>query len=350
MSSVIIVSDIPPNLQAYERSLKELDGVHVTTFASPVTATQRAPELDPDLLILDLQMQDVHGLDFIDQFRRRMQRGTDVPIVLITKADENEIRIQALRMGIDDILKKPADPLIVAERCRKLLRLRARQRKLADKATALEEAVQRQTKGIRQRELETIHRLTRAAQHRAKESRNHVVRMGHYARLIAKTAGLELNLQELIFLAAPMYDIGKVGVSDKILLKRGALTPPEREIVKTHTTSGHEILRDSESKLIQLAGQIALSHHEKWDGSGYPGGLTREAIPVAGRICAIADVFDALLAARPYKAPWSFPDTITTLRRGRGVHFDPHLLDAFLDVIPQVQEIRTQFPDAEHAA
>ena len=349
MSSVILVSDIPPNLQAYERCLKSLDGVHVISFASPVTATQRAPELDVDLLVIDVQMQDVHGLDFIDQFRRRA-KNSDVPIMLLSDPEENEIRIQALRMSVDDILKKPTDPLVVAERARKLLKLRVRTRKLAEKATVLEDEVQRSTRGIRQRELETIHRLTRAAQHRAKESRNHVVRMGHYARLIAKTAGVDLHTQELIFLAAPMYDIGKVGVSDKILLKRGALTPAERESIKTHTTAGYEILRDSESKLIQLAGEIALTHHEKFDGTGYPRGLKGENIPVCGRICAIADVFDALLASRPYKGPWSLPDTIITMRRGRGAHFDPHLLDAFLDVMAQVQAIRAEFPDSDQAS
>jgi len=174
--------------------------------------------------------------------------------------------------------------------------------------------------------------------------------MGHYARLLAKSAGLDQNTQELIFRAAPMYDIGKVAVTDRILLKRGPLTPSEREVIKTHTIAGHDILRESESPLIQLAGQIALSHHEKFDGTGYPDGLAHEAIPIAARICAIGDVFDALLAKRPYKAPWTLPDTIQALRRGRRTHFDPHMLDAFLDMMPQIQAIRTEFPDSDQAA
>ena len=349
MSLVAVVSDIPSNLHAYENSLRTLDSVSVVTFASPVTVTQRAAELDIDVLVVDVRMKEVGDLEFIDQLRRRAMHG-DLSIILITGPEENEIRIQALRMSIDDILKRPAEPLVVTERARKLLKLRVRSRKLSERATALEDEVRRATRGIRQREQETIHRLTRAAQHRAKESRNHVVRMGHYARLLAKASGQDLHTQELIFLAAPMYDIGKVGVSDKILLKRGALTPQEREVIKTHTTSGYEILRDSESKVIQLAGQIALSHHEKYDGTGYPKGLAREAIPVTGRICAIADVFDALLAARPYKPPWPLPETIQTLRRGRGIYFDPYLLDAFLDHMSEVQAIRAEFPDSEQAA
>ncbi|SRR5579875_794730 len=349
MSLVVVVSDIPGNLHVYEDALRQLGGTAVSTFASPVTLAQRAPDLDVDVMVVDVLMKEAHELDFIERLRRRTVHS-DFAVVLVTDPADNDLRIQALRMGIDDILKRPADSLILADRVRRLLKLAVRHRKLADKASELEAEVRRSTHGIRQRELETIHRLTRAAQHRAKESRNHVVRMGHYAQLLAKAVGTELHTQELIFLAAPMYDIGKVGVSDKILLKRGQLTPQEREVIKTHTTAGYEILRDSESKVIQMAGQISLSHHEKWDGTGYPKGLAREAIPIVGRICAIGDVFDALLAARPYKAPWPLPETLQTMRRGRGTHFDPVLLDAFLDMMPQIQAVRAEFPDSEKAA
>jgi len=348
MGTIVIVADNPASLHAYEQGLKAIRDVQILTFASPVTAVQKAGDLDSDVLIVDHRMPDIRGLEFVEQFRKRA-RG-DVPVVIVTTPEENELRIHALRLGIDDVIKKPVNPLDLAERVGKMLKLRVRSRKLADRAAALEEEVRRSTRDIRQRELETIHRLTRAAQHRAKESFNHVVRMGHYARLLAKAAGLDLNTQELIFRAAPMYDIGKVAVSDRILLKRGPLTPQEREVIKTHTIAGHDILRDSESRLIQLAGEIALSHHEKWDGTGYPDALAREQIAVGARICAIGDVFDALLAARPYKAPWSLPDTIQTLRRGRGTHFDPHLLDAFLDMMPKIQEVRAEFPDTEQAA
>jgi putative two-component system response regulator len=348
MGTVVVIADNTANLHAYEFNLKQLSDVHVLTFASPATAVKQAGDLDSDVLVVDFRMPDPRSLDFIDQFRRRA-RG-DVPVVMVTDPDENELRMHALRIGIDDVVKKPIDALALAERVQRMLKLRGRSRKLADKAAALEEEVARSTRNIRQRELETIHRLTRAAQHRAKESRNHVVRMGHYAHLLAKAFGTDVNTQELIFRAAPMYDIGKVAVSDRILLKRGPLSPPEREIIKTHTVAGNDILRDSESALIQLAGQIALSHHEKYDGTGYPDGLAREQIPLAARICAIGDVFDALLATRPYKQPWSLPDTIQTLRRGRGSHFDPHLLDAFLDMMPKIQEIRNEFPDNEQAA
>lgn len=349
MSLVVVVSDIPGNSHVYEDALRPLPGAAIVSYASPITVAQRAPELDVDVMVIDLLMNEPHELDFIERLRRRTVHS-DFSVVLVTDPDNNDMRIHALRMGIDDILKRPADPHVLAERVRRLLKLAVRHRKLADKASDLEAEVRRSTHGIRQREQETIHRLTRAAQHRAKESRNHVVRMGHYAQLLAKAVGTDLHTQELIFLSAPMYDIGKVGVSDKILLKRGALTPQEREVIKTHTTAGFEILRDSESKVIQMAGQIALSHHEKWDGSGYPKGLAREAIPIVGRICAIGDVFDALLAARPYKAAWPLPETLQTMRRGRGTHFDPVLLDAFLDLIPQIQAIRAEYPDSEKAA
>ena len=232
----------------------------------------------------------------------------DVPVVIVTDADENELRIHALRIGIDDVDEKPIDALVLAERVQKMLKLRARSRKLAYRGGG------GSRKKSRVRLATSVNRssddspLDARREHRAKESRNHVVRMGHYAHILTKAYGTDLNTQELIFRAAPMYDIGKVAVSDRILLKRGPLSPAEREIIKTHTTAGHDILRDSESPLIQLAGQIALSHHEKYDGTGYPDGLSREEIPLAARICAIGDVFDALLATRPYKAPWSLPD------------------------------------------
>jgi putative two-component system response regulator len=348
MGAIVVIADNTANLHAYEFNLKSITETQVVTFASPIAAIKQAPELDTDVLVVDFRVPNVRDLEFIDQFRKRA-RGGDVPVVIVTDADENELRIHALRVGIDDVVKKPIDALVLAERVQKMLKLRNRSRKLAEKAATLEEEVRRSTENIRQRELETIHRLTRAAQHRAKESRNHVVRMGHYARTLAKAVGTDQNTQELIFRAAPMYDIGKVAVSDRILLKRGPLTPQERELIKTHTTAGNDILRDSESALIQLAGQIALSHHEKFDGTGYPDGLAREQIPLAARICAIGDVFDALLATRPYKQPWSLPDTIQTLRRGRGTHFDPHLLDAFLDMMPKIQQIRAEFPDSEAA-
>lgn len=348
MGTIVVVADNPSSLQAYEQGLKQLPNVEVLAFASPVTAVSKAVDIDADVLIIDHRMKDVRGLDFVEQFRKRA-RG-DVPIVIVTMPEENDLRMHALRLGIDDVIKQPVYALDLAERVGRMIKLRTRSRKLADQAASLEEEVRRSTRDIRQRELETIFRLTRAAQHRAKESRNHVVRMGHYARLLSKSAGLDLNTQELIFRAAPMYDIGKVAVSDRILLKRGPLTPQERKIIQTHTIAGNDILKDSESPLIQLAGEIALSHHEKWDGTGYPDGLSRESIPVGARICAIGDVFDALLAVRPYKAAWTMPDTIQALRRGRGSHFDPHLLDAFLAIMPEIQAIRTEFPDNEQAA
>jgi putative two-component system response regulator len=173
--------------------------------------------------------------------------------------------------------------------------------------------------------------------------------MGHYARLLAQAIGLPEERQELLFLAAPMHDIGKVAIPDRILLKPGKLTPSEWETMKTHAQAGYEILKDSDSQLVRLGAEIALTHHEMYDGSGYPRGLAGELIPLPGRICAITDVFDALLSVRPYKPAWSLPDTIEALKRKRGAHFDPKLVDAFLDKMPEVQKIRMQFSDSEAA-
>ena len=344
MTTIAIVDDAPLNLQVYERILQQIAEVQIKSFSSSMVALQWISENDLDLLITDFRMPALNGLELVELFRATPGKN-DIPVVMITSTRDKEVRYQALKLGVDDFLEKPADPVEFLVRARNLLKLRDRSRKLADRAEWLAEEVRRATSAIVSREQETIHRLTRATEYRDNETKNHIVRMGHYARLLGAAMGLSTERQELLFLAAPMHDVGKVAIPDRILLKAGKLTPEEWEIMKTHALKGYEILKGSDSVLVRLGAEIAAAHHEKFDGSGYPNGLAGEAIPLAGRICAVADVFDALMSVRPYKPAWSLPDTIEALKRGRGSHFDPPLVDAFLDKMPEVQKIRNLFSD-----
>jgi putative two-component system response regulator len=238
-------------------------------------------------------------------------------------------------------------------RVRNLLALRKSRQQLSNRAAWLAEEVKKATAETVAREKEAILRLSRAAEHRDPETGMHLLRMSNYTRLIAAQLGLPPAEQELLLDAAPMHDIGKVGTPDHILLKPGRLTPEEFDIMKQHATIGYEILRDSVSPLLQCAATLALTHHEKFDGSGYPQGLAGEAIPLYGRIVAVADVFDALTSERPYKKAWPLEEAVDFLKAGAGSHFDPACVDGFLAAYPQVLEIKSRYhediPEAETA-
>jgi putative two-component system response regulator len=225
--------------------------------------------------------------------------------------------------------------------------LRHSQKQLAGRAEWLAEEVRKATADILAREREIVFRLSKAAECRDPETGAHILRMAHYSRHIAKHLGLSEADQELILEAAPMHDIGKVGIADHILLKPGKLDPEEFAIMQQHATLGYEILKNSESKVLQAGAQIALSHHEKFDGSGYPAGLAGEAIPLFGRIVAVADVFDALTSERPYKKAWELERAVAFLRENAGQHFDPACVEAFFAEWGEVLQIRSRFQDEE---
>lgn len=344
MQNVLVIDDAAINLKIYERILAGLESVSVTSFTSSMAALLWSEDHGTDLVIVDYNMAPPNGIEFVRAFRRKSENAT-VPVIMITGVKDRAVRHAALESGIDDFLEKPADGVEFLTRSRNLLKLRERTVQLASRAEGLSDEVRRATEQIARRELETIHRLTRAAEHRDKETHNHIVRMGHYAKLLGGAIGLSVDRQELLCYAAPMHDIGKVAIPDNILLKNGKLSPPEWNTMMTHASAGYEILKDSDSEVLRLAAEIALTHHEKWDGSGYPQGLVGEAIPLSGRITAIADVFDALLSVRPYKPAWPLPDVIEALRRGKHAHFDPVLVDAFLDIVPDLQRVRAEFSD-----
>jgi len=263
----------------------------------------------------------------------------------LTANDQREVRYEALNGGANDFLNKPIDRVEFMARVRNMLALRTSQRYLADRALHLAGLVEEQTREIRQRERELIYRMSRAAEFRDPETGAHIQRMAHYSCLIARRLGFDVKLQQLILEAAPMHDVGKIGIPDFILLKPGKLTPEEFEVMKGHARLGYELLKDSASETMLAGAEIALTHHEKFDGSGYPRGLAGEDIPIFGRIVAVADVFDALTSERPYKRVWSLEDAALNLEEGRGKHFDPDCVDAFLGMWSEMIEIRQRFQD-----
>jgi len=296
------------------------------------------------MVLVDYMMPGMDGHEVVRRLRA-LPAARDVPIVMLTAANERSVRQKALELGATDFIAKPIEPSEVKARLSNLLALRRGHLRLKDRNVWLADEVRRATKTIADREEELILRLSRAAEFRDPETGAHIVRMAHFSRLIAQQLGLAEEDCELIQRAAPMHDVGKLGIPDGILLKPGRLDSAEMEIMRRHSRIGHSILDGSESKLIKLGAEIALTHHEKVDGGGYPSGLAGEAIPLPGRIVAVADVFDALTSERPYKLAWAPEQARAFLLENSGTHFDPNCITAFMAVWPEALEIRQRFAD-----
>ena len=346
--AIAIVDDTPLNLTLIQALVRKLApaGTEIVCFTSPREGLDWCGAHEPDLIIVDYMMPDLNGIEFIDAVRQ-FHPADVVPILMVTAAHEKEIRYQSLTAGANDFLTKPIDRHEFDPRVRTMLALRNSHTRLRSWNDDLRQAVIHKTADIVARERETIARLARAAEFRDPETCAHILRMAHYSQLIAQRLGLEPELCERILSAAPMHDVGKVGTPDHILLKPGRLTDEEMAIMRRHATIGYDILKGSSSPMIQLAAEIALSHHEKFNGSGYPGGLAAEAIPLSGRIVAVADVFDALTSARPYKPAWELDRAVAFLKGERGQHFDPTCVDAFFDQWSAVLAIRERYKDDE---
>ncbi len=346
--SVVIVDDSEINLTLFKHLVARIEGLDPLCFDNSQTALDWCAANCVDIVIVDYMMPAPDGLEFIRQFRE-MAGMTDVPVIMITANDLKEIRYKALETGATDFLTKPVDKAEFTARIRNMAVLRRSQKLLADRAAQLAGEIAAATATIVQRERETIVRLSRAAEYRDPETGGHILRMAQFSRLIAERLGLPLAEQLLVFEAAPMHDIGKVGIPDNILLKPGRLDAAEFAIMKRHAEIGHGILQNSTSPVLEAAATIALAHHEKFDGSGYPGGLKGEAIHLHGRIVAVADVFDALTSARPYKVAWELDVAKDFIIAQSGVHFDPACVAVFLAAWSEVLEVRARFADRSHA-
>ena len=342
--SVVIVDDSEINLTLFKHLIAKIEGVEPRCFSISAEALDWCTRNGADVIVVDYMMPAPDGLEFVRRIRQ-LPGMADVPAVMVTANDLKEVRYSALQAGATDFLTKPVDKNEFIARITNMATLRRGQRLLADRAALLAEEVRAATETIVQRERETIFRLSKAAEYRDPETGSHIVRMANYSRLIAQALGLDDEECQLIYEAAPMHDVGKVAIPDLILLKPGKLTVEEFELMKRHALIGHEILRGSSSPKLQAAAIIALAHHERFDGSGYPNGVAGEAISLHGRIVATADVFDALTSERPYKRAWDLDQATAYLREQAGKHFDPRCIDAFFSIWNDIKEIHDRHRD-----
>lgn len=346
---VVIVDDDRLNLTLLHRLLMREDECDPVSFSDPLEGLAHCLEETPDLILVDYMMPAMSGIDLIHRLRAHPSTR-DVPILMITASDERDVRHAALEAGATDFLAKPIDNKELSSRARNMLKLRAAAKRDSERAEWLAREVDKATAAILAREQELVYRMSRAAEFRDPETGSHIQRMAHYSRLIAHRLGLSVADQEMIFAAAPMHDVGKIAIPDAILMKPGRLTEAEYEVMKGHAQYGYDLLSGSNASTLQVGAEIAHTHHEKFDGTGYPRGLAGEAIPIFGRIVAVADVFDALTSSRPYKRAWSFEDARKFLEDGSGSHFDPACVDALLSAWDEVLAISEKFRDVEEVA
>ncbi len=340
---IISIDDNQNNLLLIESYCEEIEGVRVTSFTDPVKALMRVLQDSIDLIVIDYMMPGLNGIEFVKEYRKHQM---DVPIIMVTAAgDDDDLHCEALQAGVNDFLVKPVNAILFKARVKNLLDLRRSHVLLNDKAKHLESEVEKATLAITERELEALDTLGKTAEYKDPETGEHIARVAHYSKMLAEGYGLDDELQSVIFHASPFHDIGKIGIPDKILLKPGRLDEEEFNVMKTHPLIGYEILKKTTSKYLQSGSIIALSHHEKFDGSGYPKGLLGNDIPIEGRIVAVADVFDALTSKRPYKEPWSFDKALAFLQEESGKHFDPKLIEIFMANIDRVKEIFETFQE-----
>lgn len=342
--NVVIVDDTQINVTLMQALVNRIDGCKPVCFTDSAAGLAWCLTNQPDLVIVDYMMPAPDGIEFIQRLRAAPDKA-ELPVLMVTADHEKEVRYRALETGANDFLTKPVDRIEFTSRVKNMLAIRRSHLALTDRAAWLAEEVGKATAEIREREREAVFRLARAAEFRDPETGAHIQRMAHYSKLIAAQLGLDQAQQDLILEAAPMHDVGKLGTPDMILLKPGKLTPEEFAVMKQHAAIGWEILKGSAAPTLQVAAEIAHTHHEKYDGSGYPRGLAGEQIPLFGRIVAIADVFDALTSARPYKPAWELDKAWAFIAEGRGTHFDPACTDAFLAVKEAVLKVREQFHD-----
>lgn len=359
-SRVMIVDDAPIHVEVARKFVRTLGYSNFVTLTDSSKVLAALRDEMPDVLLLDLMMPEVSGLDILESMHSdsKLKR---IPVIMLTASSDRGARLRALELGAIDFLAKPLDPEELAPRLRNALLMRSYENHLRDHTETLEETVRHRTHALCSSRLELLHCLARAAEHRDDDTGKHVLRVGRYAALIAREAGMAKLYVEMLELAAQLHDVGKIGISDNILLKPGRLTDEERKIMQKHAQVGADVLNahaemlgngmnlhsqlgsmipdSSQSPLTQLAASIALTHHEKWDGTGYPNGLSGTGIPIEGRITAIADVFDALRSTRPYKEAFSFDRSFDILLEGRGQHFDPELLDYFVACRPEIEAL-----------
>lgn len=330
-AKVLIVDDEPANVRLLERILQRDGFRHIESTNDPRHFLALYGAQKPDIVLLDLHMPGLDGFAVMEQLKGRIAEGDFVPILVLTADITPEARQRALRVGAKDFLTKPVDPTEVVLRIKNLLETRYYYRQLQRQNETLERKVGERTRQIERAQIEILERLARAAEYRDDETGHHAQRVGHTSALVARTIGLGDEVVVLLRRSAPLHDVGKIGIPDGILLKPGRLTTEEFDEMKKHTSIGAGILAGSKFAVLQMAEEIALYHHENWDGSGYMK-MQGDLIPLPAQIVHVADVFDALTHERPYKRAWSVDEALEEIRDKRGILFKPELVDAVLAV------------------
>ena len=339
---IVSIDDNKNNLFLIEAICSDMK-LKIKSFSEPREALVYSLQNDIDMLLIDYMMPNLNGLEFIEEFRKTKK---DIPIIMITAVgDDESVHKKAFELGANDFLSKPINSVLFKARVLNLLTNYKTRILLEDKAKLLESEVEKATENLIKREHETLKILSKTAEYKDPETASHIARVAHYSKMLAREYGLNEKEQDLLFYSAPFHDLGKIGVEDKILLKPAKLDEDELKIMRNHSSIGYEILKDSESVYLQSGAIIALTHHEKFDGSGYPKGLKGKDIHIYGRIVAIADVFDALSSNRPYKNAWDFEKCIQFLKEEKGCHFDPELVDLFIQNEDKVFHIYNSFKE-----
>jgi putative two-component system response regulator len=341
---ILAIDDEADNLLLIRQAMRQIGYTHCETESDPLRAVARFQAEDFDLVLLDYNMPFMSGLEVLIAIAEKSRRE-QIPVVMVTAQGDRDTRLQTLNAGAKDFLSKPLDLAELKVRVHNLLETRSLHLELRQQNLRLEETVSQRTEELHSTRLEVIRRLARAAEFRDNETGIHVQRMSLYAEAIARQMGLAAHELDLLLNASPMHDLGKIGISDVILLKPGKLTPEEFATMQEHTTIGASILQGHDSELLRAAHEIALYHHERWNGLGYPHGLIGEAIPLNARIAAVADVFDALTMVRPYKRAWSSDEARREVLSLSGTHFDPAVVVAFDACFQVILEIRAANPD-----
>lgn len=364
-SKILVVDDEPTTVALIRKYLRDFGYAEIVTTTEPSKAFHLIFSSKPDAILLDVNMPEVSGFDILQRTRAHSTLR-HIPVIILTADTDIGTRHQALEYGATDFLTKPVDRTELLLRVRNILVVKAHHDHLEEYAERLKGEVQFRTAEVEASRRQVVHCLARAAEYRDSETGNHVIRVGRFVGIVARQMGIDNDVAEIFEEAALLHDVGKLGIRDAVLLKPGTLTGKERRNIEEHCQMGVAMLQPfafdrsgkpvpnadpsaelqgHSSLLLVTAARIAKTHHEKWDGTGYPDGLAGEEIPIEGRITAIADVYDALSSRRPYKAPFAHEKCMTMLDAGRGTHFDPDVLDAFIAAEKEIQHVRNKYGD-----
>jgi putative two-component system response regulator len=336
---ILIVEDDKVSRKLLTRILSStgFKNVHAIPNANHLLKFYR--QIKPDLLILDLNLPGINGFQAMQRLREEYPDGF-LPVLVISSDDEEHVHLRALASGAKDFLGKPYNRAKVLVRCRNLIETHLLYKELSGKNQELEDKVVERTRELRDSRLDVIRRLGYAAECRDSDTGDHIIRMSRYCACLARAMGMPDEDCELVLATTPLHDVGKIAIPDRILLKPGPLTPEEWDVMKTHAIIGGEILSGGDSSFLKMAEEIARTHHERWDGKGYPAGRKGTEIPLVGRICSVCDVFDALTSDRPYKKAWTVDDAVKEIRKMSGTYFDPEVVDTFIAILPEIRVIK----------